>query len=285
MAVNLTPDALASRISARLSDLDLAHQLLAISAALVERYAAHAPSAVQNEATVRLAGWLAQTPSSDLYMTGVGPISMDLRSTPARAGLRSSGAMGILSMWHRPRASIIGADEDDQEETPPMQIALTLTGADILDLATARRVLVPATSATEAIRPSTLTVWKSGTVNLTEPDYGAHLVLALADSRGGPLVLPVTWDEMWQGRFGYLPDTPDLARPGSWRADYDLPSVGERQSRDEGRYFSRGVPLVLAAWRLGEAGARDVTPTDWEAALTFSADYRLTLAVSYEVLA
>ena len=133
--------------------------------------------------------------------------------------------------------------------------------------------------------PENLTVWRSGSVDLNVAEYGAHLVLALADSRGGPLTLPVTWDEMWQGRFGYLPDTPDLARSGSWRADYELPSVGERQSRDEGRYFSRGVPLVLAAWRLGQAGVRDVTPTDWEAALTFSADYRLTLSIAYEVLA
>ena len=119
---------------------------------------------------------------------------------------------------------------------------------------------------------------------LTDSDYGAHLVLALADGSGGALDLPVDWDEMWQGRFGYAPDIPDLARAGSWRAYYDLPDVGKRQDRDDGRYFERGVPLVLAAWRLGQAGVTDITPQDWAAALTFSADYRLTLSIEYEVL-
>ena len=281
MAVTLAADALALRLN---EPLDRAHQLLAVASALVERYAKEAPSAVQDEAAYRLAGWLARTPSSDLYVTGFAAISMEMRTTPARTALRNSGAMGLLSMFHRPRANIIGEGEEDAaQEDAPMQIALTLTGADILDLATARRVLVPATSATSAIRPESLTVWKSGSVGLVA-DYGAHLVIALADATGGPLALSGDWQHMWQGRFGYLPDVPDLARSGSWRADYELPDVGERQEGDAGRYFSRGTPLLVGAWRLGPAGVRDVTPTDWEAALTFSPDYRLTLAVSYEVL-
>ena len=39
-----------------------------------------------------------------------------------------------------------------------------------------------------------------------------------------------------------MPNVPDLASAGSFRADYyDLPDVGLRQDRDEGRYFTRGV--------------------------------------------
>ena len=166
-----------------------------------------------------------------------------------------------------------------------MQIStLTLSGANILDLATARRVLVRATNVTSAIRPTALTVWKSGTVKLTVPEYGAHLVVALAET-GGPLTSSKgDWQSMWQSRFGYTPDVPDLARREAGAPTYDLPHVGERQTRDEGRYFSRGVPLVLAAWRSGPGGVTDITPQDWAAALSFDRDYRLTLAVSYEVL-
>ena len=77
------------------------------ASALVERYASAAPQAVRNEAVIRLAGWMQTSITGDYAVTGVGGITMTWRPTVSRNALRSSGAMGLLSPWHRPRAMIL----------------------------------------------------------------------------------------------------------------------------------------------------------------------------------
>ena len=79
------------------------------AAAMVERYAPAAPQAVKNEAVIRLAGWLKSSPAGDLAPTGAGTLTFSWRPGASRNALRNSGAMGLLSGWHRPRAMILEA--------------------------------------------------------------------------------------------------------------------------------------------------------------------------------
>ena len=79
----------------------------ATAAAIVEQYARAGPQPVKNEATIRVAGWLRNASSSDSVPTGVGGITFTWRPTIGRNALRQSGAMGLLSLWHRPRALIL----------------------------------------------------------------------------------------------------------------------------------------------------------------------------------
>ena len=77
------------------------------ASAIVERYAATAPQPVKNEAVIRLAGWTKGATSSDIIPSSVGGVDFQWRPSVSRNALRSSGAMGLLSLWHRPRARVI----------------------------------------------------------------------------------------------------------------------------------------------------------------------------------
>ena len=79
----------------------------ATAAAMVERYAPGAPQPVKNEAVLRLCGWLKGSPAGDLAPTGAGTLTFSWRPGASRNALRNSGAMGLLSGWHRPRAMIL----------------------------------------------------------------------------------------------------------------------------------------------------------------------------------
>ena len=70
--------------------LSVVNRVLATATAQVERYAPLAPEAVQNEAAVRLAGFLYDVPPSQAGQF----------SNP----LRQSGAMAVLSSWRTQRA-------------------------------------------------------------------------------------------------------------------------------------------------------------------------------------
>ena len=72
----------------------------------VERYAPAAPSAIQNEATIRFAGWLKEAPASGARSESVGDISPTF-SPAMTGGLRASGAMGLLAPWKIRRAGAI----------------------------------------------------------------------------------------------------------------------------------------------------------------------------------
>ena len=84
--------------------------LLEAASALVERYAAGAPTSIKNEAIVRAAGWLKQAPSGEVMPTGVGDggITLSWRPNASRNVMRSSGAASLLAPWRRPRALVVG---------------------------------------------------------------------------------------------------------------------------------------------------------------------------------
>lgn len=77
------------------------------AAAIVERYASSAPQPVRNEGVIRLAGWLQVSAKGDIIPVRVGELAFSWRPTIGRNALRQSGAMGLLSPWHRPRAMVL----------------------------------------------------------------------------------------------------------------------------------------------------------------------------------
>ena len=93
-----------------LSD-DRADALGMTAAEIVQRYASGAPQPVKNEAAIRLAGWLQVSAKGDIIPTGIGGITFSWRPTIGRNALRQSGAMGLLSLWHKPRALILEETE------------------------------------------------------------------------------------------------------------------------------------------------------------------------------
>ena len=83
-----------------------ANALGEVASALVERYATHAPQAIKNEAVLRCAGWLNESPSGGQRSESEGDISTSY--SPAMTGaLRHSGAMGLLSPFKIRRAGAI----------------------------------------------------------------------------------------------------------------------------------------------------------------------------------
>ena len=82
-------------------------RLGAAAAALVEKYASGAPEAIKDEAVIRCAGWLRESPSSGARSESEGEIRTSF--SPAMTGaLRASGAMGLLSAWKVRRAGAVG---------------------------------------------------------------------------------------------------------------------------------------------------------------------------------
>ena len=84
----------------------LATRILPTVTALVERFAPDAPVAIQNEAAIRTAGWLSESPASGARREDIGDISTTF-SPAATGALRSSGAMALLSTWKERRAGVI----------------------------------------------------------------------------------------------------------------------------------------------------------------------------------
>ena len=84
-----------------------ATRLLPVATALVEQYAPSAPSEVQNEAVIRVCGFMRQAPSG---LRKVGASSLDIEYDVAgqKAPLRNSGALSILSPFKKRRAGAIG---------------------------------------------------------------------------------------------------------------------------------------------------------------------------------
>ena len=86
---------------------DVATRLLAVAKAHVERYAPDAPSEVQNEAVIRLAGYLSQSQAT-IAMRSVSVGGIDVQAPPTHApAFRNCGAMGLLSPWKVRRAGAI----------------------------------------------------------------------------------------------------------------------------------------------------------------------------------
>ena len=96
MAVTITATELAEAVGV---DSTTATRLLAVAAALVNRYAPAAPTAIANEAVIRTAGWLAEQPSAvDHQSESEGDIRTSYAPT-MQSALRHSGAMALLSPW------------------------------------------------------------------------------------------------------------------------------------------------------------------------------------------
>lgn len=91
-------------------ETEVAGRLLPVAVAMVERFAADAPVEIRNEAVIRLAGWLRQSPPGDLVPTGVGGIEFSWRPGASRNAMRQSGAVGLLAPWRKPRGLVVGDD-------------------------------------------------------------------------------------------------------------------------------------------------------------------------------
>ena len=95
MAVNLTASALAQALGVNQAMADRLHP---VAVALVEKYAPTAPTAVQDEAVVRCAGWLSEQPHASIQSESTGDIRTSYSTTNLSA-LRASGGMALLSPW------------------------------------------------------------------------------------------------------------------------------------------------------------------------------------------
>ena len=103
MAVTITVPALATAL--RINSAE-ATRFLAVSSALVHRYAPDAPDPVSNEAVIRCSGWLNEQPHAAVRSEAIGDISTAYAPTHTSA-LRHSGAMALLSPWKIRRAGAI----------------------------------------------------------------------------------------------------------------------------------------------------------------------------------
>ena len=84
-------------------DATRAASVLAAVTALVEKYAPDGPEAVKDEATIRCAGWLAQSPAAAVRSETEGDVSTAF--APSMTGaMQASGAKGLLSPWRVRRA-------------------------------------------------------------------------------------------------------------------------------------------------------------------------------------
>ena len=109
MAVTLTIEQLEARINSGLLDTDANAPneeitgILATVTAMVEAWAEDAPDAVQNEAVIRLAGWLIDRPAAATHVE-IGEAQEEY-SPGGYNGMLYSGAASLLSQWCDPRAA------------------------------------------------------------------------------------------------------------------------------------------------------------------------------------
>ena len=103
MAITLTVATLQTELGV---DSVTATRLLAVSSALVERYAPEAPEAISNEAAIRCAGWLAEHPHAAIRSESIGDIETAFAPS-MQSALRHSGGMALLSPWKVRRAGAI----------------------------------------------------------------------------------------------------------------------------------------------------------------------------------
>ena len=77
----------------------VAERLAEVAASLVEKHTGEAepPQEIENEAAIRVAGWLRDAPVASRRVR-VGDVEQEYLSA-SRAALRASGAMSLLSPW------------------------------------------------------------------------------------------------------------------------------------------------------------------------------------------
>ena len=86
-------------------DSTRAGHVLAAVWALVHAYAPSAPVALQREAVIRCAGWIADSPRDNLRAEIVGPFEAQYAASQTGAMLHS-GAKGLLYPWRMKMAGI-----------------------------------------------------------------------------------------------------------------------------------------------------------------------------------
>ena len=115
MAVTISAADLDSEISARTTSADdpnfatdhtRAARLLAVGTQLVQDYAPRAPAALQNEAVIRIAGYLGQSDYGTIKTESEGPKQVEYAMNHA-AAFRNSGAAMLLTRYKRRRAGAI----------------------------------------------------------------------------------------------------------------------------------------------------------------------------------
>ena len=104
--VTITAAELAEALGWSAKDAGGAPHLLAVGTALVERYAPCAPEALQNEAVIRVAGWLADMPEASVAEWSLGEMRQSYAVGQISA-LRHSGAMALLSPWKVRRGGVV----------------------------------------------------------------------------------------------------------------------------------------------------------------------------------
>ena len=97
MAVTITAPELVAAVKIEGHEAGAPH-LLAVGTALVERYAPDAPEALQNEAVIRVVGWLVGTNPASVVSESVGSLETSY-AVGQKSALRHSGAMALLSPW------------------------------------------------------------------------------------------------------------------------------------------------------------------------------------------
>ena len=105
MAVTIDTAALRQAIGGTES---IAARLLPVATEIVTRYAPEAPDAIQNEAVIRVAGWLRDSPSSGFMEAKRGAREYTLHRAHLTGALRSSGAMALLRPYKAVGAGLCG---------------------------------------------------------------------------------------------------------------------------------------------------------------------------------
>ena len=103
MPITVTAAVIATELGATAAQAD---RLLIVATELVTHFAPAAPDAVLNEATLRVCGWLFQTPMGSIKSEAAGPVRISY-ATHEKNALRHSGAMSLLSPYKVRRAAVI----------------------------------------------------------------------------------------------------------------------------------------------------------------------------------
>ena len=101
--VTLTAQQLAAETTA---ELDRAVRILAVVSATVTEYAPHAPTALLNEAAIRMGGYLAQSDYGSIRENKVGGLEISYQMNHAMM-FRNSGAQALITRWKIRRAGVI----------------------------------------------------------------------------------------------------------------------------------------------------------------------------------
>ena len=84
-----------------------AARLAPVVSLMVDRYSPAAPLALRQEAAIRVAGWLVDSPTSNLRKSTIGPVSYDFAATQ-RGALMHSGAKALLYPYRTKTAGLAG---------------------------------------------------------------------------------------------------------------------------------------------------------------------------------